>query len=88
MTVSKKIGSKGAVTIPQQLRHIAGLQPGAPIDIEDAGDGLIIRKHIPSCSFCGSVERVVAVDGIEICAGCAGKLAAAASEKLEAESDE
>lgn len=83
MTISKKLGSKGAVTIPQQLRHAAGIMPGAPLDIEDAGDGLIIRKHVPSCSFCGSVENVVKVEDIEICACCAKKLAAAAAEKLE-----
>ena len=82
MTISKKLGSKGGVTIPQQLRHAVGIQPGAPLDIEDAGDGLIIRKHVPSCAFCGSLENVVAVEGIEICAGCAGKLSAAAAGKL------
>lgn len=81
MTISKKLGSKGGVTIPQQLRHAVGLQPGAPLDIEDAGDGLLIRKHVPSCAFCGSVENVVAVESIEICAACAHKLAEAAAKK-------
>ena len=82
MTISKKLGSKGGFTIPQQLRHVVGLQPGAPLDIEDAGDGLLIRKHVPSCAFCGSTVDVVAVEGIEICAVCARRLAAAAAEKL------
>lgn len=84
MTVSKKIGSKGGITIPQQLRHSAGLQPGAPVDIEDTGDGLIITKHVPSCSFCGSTVDVVTVEGIEICAACADRLASAAAGKREA----
>jgi transcriptional pleiotropic regulator of transition state genes len=84
MTVSKRLNSKGGVTIPQQLRHAAGIVPGAPLDIEDAGDGLIIRKHVPSCSFCSSVENVVIVQGVEICAVCAAQLSDAAKEKLEA----
>lgn len=82
MTVSKKLGSKGAVTIPQQLRHAVGIQPGAPLDIEDAGDGLIIRKHVPSCFICGSPENVVTVENIEICAECAGRLSAAVAGKM------
>ena len=82
MTISKKLGSKGAVTVPQQLRHIAGIQPGAPIDIEDTSDGLIIRKHIPSCCFCGGVESVATVEDIEICAKCAKRLSTEAAGKL------
>lgn len=84
MIMNKKLGSKGGLTIPRQLRYAAGIVPGAPLDIEDAGDGIIIRKHVPSCSFCSSVENVVKVKGVEICAVCALELSGAAKEKLEA----
>ncbi|ADU26094.1 AbrB/MazE/SpoVT family DNA-binding domain-containing protein [Ethanoligenens harbinense] len=83
MTVSKRLGGKGGLTIPQAVRHAAGLAPGAPIDIEDAGDGILIRKHVPSCIFCGGTTEVVTVAGKEICLACARELAALAAEKLE-----
>lgn len=74
MKVSKKLGSKGGVTIPQQLRHDAGLQPGAPLDLETTADGLMIRKHVPTCDICGNVENVANCEGFEICGDCARRV--------------
>lgn len=82
MLISKKLGKRGGITIPQQLRHAAGLHPGAPIDIEADGSGLIISKHVPSCNLCGAVENVVTVEGMDICPACAKRIAAVAAEKL------
>lgn len=81
MTVSKKLGGKGGLTIPQAVRYAVGLAPGAPIDIEDAGDGILIRKHVASCIFCGSTVNVLTVQGKEICTHCASELAQAATER-------
>lgn len=84
MKLSKKMGSKGGVTIPQQLRHASGIMPGAPIDVEDApGGGLIIKKHVPSCIICGGVAEVAQLNGVEICAACAATLLAKAKMTTE-----
>ena len=80
MTVSKRVGQRGGVTIPQQLRHEAGILPGAPVDIEASDDGIVIRKHVPTCSLCGSVEHVIKFKGLEICGLCAAEAADAACE--------
>ena len=32
------------------------------------------RKHVPTCHFCGTVDDVKTVCGIEICRGCAEKI--------------
>jgi transcriptional pleiotropic regulator of transition state genes len=83
MTVSKKLGKRGGITIPQQLRHAAGIMPGAPLDIESVPGSILITKHVPSCCICSSVEDVVKVQDIEICAICAASLADEARAKLE-----
>ena len=48
--------------------------PGVPVDIEADEDGVHIRKHVPTCHFCGTVDDVKTVCGIEICRGCAEKI--------------
>lgn len=87
MIVSKKLGSKGGLTIPQRLRHEAGMLPGAPLDIESADGGLVITKHVPSCCFCGSTENVMTERGVEICAACARELAEKAAAQFGGETD-
>lgn len=72
--VSKKINKNGSITLPKQLRTEAGLFKGNAVDIVMSDDGITITKHVPTCSFCGSTERVRSVMGIEICRDCAAKI--------------
>ena len=58
MTVSKRVAKSGAVTLPRQLRQETGILPGVPVDIEADEDGVHIRKHVPTCHFCGTVDDV------------------------------
>ena len=74
MTVSKRVAKSGAVTLPRQLRQETGILPGVPVDIEADEDGVHIRKHVPTCHFCGTVDDVKTVCGSEICRGCAEKI--------------
>lgn len=74
MTVSKKVTKSGAITLPRQIRQETGIFPGVPVDIEHDDDGVHIRKHVPTCHFCGSVDEVADACGIEICRVCAEKI--------------
>lgn len=75
MAVSKKITKGGALTLPRLIREETGILPGVPVDIELGGNGdeVHIRKHVPACRFCGSVDEVASACGIEICRTCAEK---------------
>ena len=66
MTVSKRVAKSGAVTLPRQLRQETGILPGVPVDIEADEDGVHIRKHVPTCHFCGTVDDVKTVCGIDV----------------------
>lgn len=75
MLLSKKIAKSGSVTLPRSMRQETGIHPGVPVDIETRGDGTVtIRKRVPSCFHCGSVDDVAKVSGIEICRNCAEKI--------------
>lgn len=74
MTTSKRMTSKNGITIPKHVRADAGFYPGMAVDIETIPDGVIIRKHVPTCRQCGAVEQVVRLGGMEYCRACAAKL--------------
>ena len=74
MTKYKKLTRKAGITIPKDLRAEAGFSPNMAIDLIATDEGVLIKKHVPTCNLCGSIENVVAVDGFEICIVCAGKL--------------
>lgn len=47
--MTHRIGSKGQVVIPKELRERAGLHPGALVDFEIEGDRVtLVRRRGPS----------------------------------------
>ncbi|MFV0497468.1 MAG: AbrB/MazE/SpoVT family DNA-binding domain-containing protein [Candidatus Fimivivens sp.] len=75
MKVSKKLTSKSGMTIPKQMRAELGILPSIAVDMESTPQGtIVIRKRVPICRFCGSVQDTITVSGIEMCRACAKKL--------------
>lgn len=74
MDASKKIAKNGSITLPKKLRTEAGYFGGNAVDITQEGDTVTIKPHVPVCRFCGGVEGVKAVLGINICPDCALKI--------------
>lgn len=71
---NKKISKNGSITLPKQLRTEAGIFAGNAVDIEMTNEGIKIKKHVPTCHFCGNTENVKNVIGIDICRDCAAKI--------------
>lgn len=67
----KKISGARGVTIPKDLAANIGIRAGTAVDMVETADGILLRKHVPTCVFCGSAESVNTVKGKEICANCA-----------------
>ena len=60
MTYTRRISSKGGITIPQRLRHEAGLMPGMVVDLtltlsgpHSISRGITINQHMDACPRCG-----------------------------------
>ena len=60
--------------LPKDLAANLGMFAGAAVDLVETSDGILLRKHVPTCVFCGSVESVDTVKGKEICAKCAREM--------------
>lgn len=74
MGISKKLTSKSGLTIPKTLRFDCGFAPGMAVDLEQTAEGILVKKHVPVCRFCGLAEGVQSIWKMEICPACAQKL--------------
>ena len=77
MTKHKKLSKKSGLTIPKDLRHETGFKPGMAIDMVATDEGILIKKHTPTCHICGTIEKVATYKNFDICAGCADGLSKA-----------
>lgn len=84
MIKHKKLTSKNGITLPKDLREEVGLDAGMAVDVESRNGEIVIRKHAPICRFCGGIQRVKDIMGIEICPQCAEKLVKVVEEKYGA----
>jgi AbrB family looped-hinge helix DNA binding protein len=42
--MTQRVGAKGQVVIPKNLRDRAGLGPGADVDFEPVDEGIVVRR--------------------------------------------
>lgn len=70
----KKVSKARGITVPKDLAEDYGIFAGAVVDLVLQTDGILVRKHIPTCVLCGSIESVDTVKDKEICAKCAREI--------------
>lgn len=70
----KKVSKARGITVPKDIAEVYGIFAGAAVDLVERNDGILLRKHLPTCTLCGSTESVDTVKGKEICAKCAREM--------------
>lgn len=70
----KKVSKARGITVPKDIAEVYGIFAGAAVDLVELNDGILLRKHLPTCVLCGSIESVDTVKGKEICAKCAREM--------------
>lgn len=72
--IVRKIDELGRIVLPQELR--AKLDVGAKDGIEFywQDNCLLLKKHEPACTFCGSADGIVLYEGKNICKACREKI--------------
>ena len=73
---SKRLSARAGLTIPKDLRAETGLLGGIAVDLIPHEDGILMRKHVPTCDNCGSVEDVRKIEVIakELCGNCLAQI--------------
>ena len=62
--IVRKVDDLGRIVLPAELRRLLELDDRAE------GDTVVLKKHRPSCVFCGSQEALREFRGSCICAAC------------------
>jgi len=73
--IVRRIDELGRIVIPKELRRTMGINEDDPMEIFIDGEQIILRKYVPGCIFCGSMEDTLDMSGQPICIACAHKIA-------------
>lgn len=69
--VVRKLDEIGRVSIPKQYRKIYDIQYNScEVEIIPLDEGILIKKHIEECSFCGSTKNINKFKNKYICSKC------------------
>lgn len=72
--IVRSIDSLGRIVIPKELRATLDIQDKDPVEIFTDGDAIILKKHSPSCIFCGSSESLTLYLDKCVCSTCLSAL--------------
>ena len=72
--IVRSIDTLGRIVIPKELRATLDIQDKDPVEIFTDGDAIILKKHSPSCIFCGSGETLTIYRDKCICTNCLSDL--------------
>jgi transcriptional pleiotropic regulator of transition state genes len=68
--VVRRVDELGRIVIPMELRRTLNIGEKDPLEIFVAEDMIIMKKYVPGCIFCGSVENVQQYKDKKVCQDC------------------
>lgn len=69
--IIRRVDDLGRIVLPKELRQTMGIRTGDPMEIYTDADNIILRKYVPGCVFCGSVNDIRYIHGTPVCGACA-----------------
>lgn len=68
--IVRKMDELGRIVLPVEIRRTLGIEERDPLEIYMEGDSIILKKHSPSCIFCGGDENIYLYSGKNVCGKC------------------
>ena len=56
--IARRLDKLGRIVFPKELKRTYKLDPGDDVEIFTEGNMAFLKKHEPSCVFCGECEGV------------------------------
>lgn len=73
--IVRRIDPMGRVSLPIEIRKMAGMDAGTPLEFFQKGDDSIaMRAYTPGCAFCNNYSELHFFMGKNICSSCAAEL--------------
>ena len=83
-----KIDGLGRILLPREVREGLGWETGDILGMRKEDSKLILqlaeKRADPLCAYCGKPERVVSVNGKDICGNCLERIAEALEVEAQA----
>ena len=73
--VSRKLDPLGRIVLPMEIRRAFDIKENDPLEIYVENDAIILKKHSPSCIFCGDAKDVMYYMNKAVCPNCQKQLA-------------
>ena len=73
--IVRRIDEVGRIVLPIELRTVLGIDNRDQIEIFTENDSIILKKHEPSCIFCGQTKDLITYKDKPVCSKCAAGLA-------------
>lgn len=68
--ILRSIDKLGRIVIPMELRKVLELNVADSMEIFTDGEGIVLRKYSPCCTFCGEAMEVVDYKSKKVCKKC------------------
>lgn len=68
--VVRKLDRLGRIVLPMELRKNLEIDMCDALEIYVEGNSIVLKKHQPSCIFCGEDVNIANIEGKNICSKC------------------
>ncbi|MCD6322283.1 MAG: AbrB family transcriptional regulator [Clostridiales bacterium] len=68
--IVRKVDELGRIVVPIELRRSLGIGDRDAVEMFMEDNSIVIRKHQPSCVFCGSTEGTLEYKQKVVCKNC------------------
>ena len=73
--IIRGLDNMGRVVIPKEIRKFLDMTEGEDaIEIYMQDDCIVLKKHKPSCIFCGTEEDCIEFENQTVCKNCIEKM--------------
>lgn len=72
--IVRKVDELGRIVLPIELRRTMNIEVKDALEIYVDGDQIVLKKHEPSCIFCGNAKDIIHYKGKNVCSACAHEL--------------
>lgn len=70
----RKVDELGRIVLPKDIREAIDVKTGDSMEIYLDEKMVCLKKHLPSCIFCGNTEELVEFKGSLVCSNCRNEL--------------
>lgn len=68
--IVRKVDELGRIVLPIELRRTLDIAERDPLEIYVEGESIVLKKHNPTCIFCGEKENIYIYSGKNVCGKC------------------